>query len=251
MLNFLRPPVVKSVSRTILGLGLSRAACRMHRPTVKYQDPPTSESALRPLASWIGRRDACTHKAGQEASQRIRFVDTHDLGSLDWKDYDVWIPDIDASKLKNEIADLAGIPYHSPATGEEVDTVVNIGDCFLYSPNLRTIFPAVVTSPEGKAHWVFFLVNSGSSLTYLSTQTSELFGITPLHEGVSAAVTIAGHHHTVYRAPQHSHFAEVDILGTRFFNAHGVSQVNDFSTLRAKLFFGNRVWKAMVEGEKL
>ncbi|KAG0640998.1 hypothetical protein HOY80DRAFT_1040232 [Tuber brumale] len=81
--------------------------------------------------------------------------------------------------------------------------------------------------------------------------TSDLFGITPRHVDISAAVVIAGHHHIAYRAPQHSHFAEVDILGTHFLDAHGVSLVTDFAALRARLFFGDMAWKVLVEGAKL
>ncbi|CUS14155.1 unnamed protein product [Tuber aestivum] len=251
MFTFLRIQAVKSVSRTTLGLGLlSSPACRMHSPASKYLRPLCYEyKSVRRLASQTILHDVRAHKAGQEASQRSQPVDTRDPHGPGCKDYDTLIPDIDVRKLKSRIAGVAGIPYHSPATREEADAVVKIGDCFLYGPNLRIFFPAILSSPEGKAHWVFFLVNSGTSRTYLSTQTSDLFGITP--SDVSAAVAIAGHHHTVYRAPQHSHFAEVDILGTHFLNAHGASLITDFAALRAKLFFGGTAWKVMVEGAKL
>lgn len=55
-----------------------------------------------------------------------------------------------------------------PAAKEEANNkTVNIGECFIYGRNLRTIFPAVVTSSDsGKAYWVFFVVTS-SPLTYL------------------------------------------------------------------------------------
>ncbi|KAG0640738.1 hypothetical protein HOY80DRAFT_1021745 [Tuber brumale] len=222
----------------------------MHSPAVKYLRPLCYEyKSVRRLASRTILPDVHPQKAGQDARQPSQPVDTHDPHGPGCKDYDILIPDIDVQKLKNKMAGLAGIPYHSPATREEANAVVKIGDCFLCGPNLRIIFPAILSSPEGKAHWVFFFVNTGSSQTYLSTQTSDLFGITPAD--VSATVAIAGHHHTVYRAPQHSHFTEVDILGTHFLNAHGASLITDFDALRAKLFFGGTAWKVMVEGAKL
>ncbi|KAG0131847.1 hypothetical protein HOY82DRAFT_669792 [Tuber indicum] len=254
MFNFLRIPGVKSVSRITHDLVLlSSIACQMHNPTVKYLRPLgyEYESVARRLAVRTIQRNFRAHQAGQEASHRGHPGDTHDRPGLDRKDYDILIPDIDVRKLKNGIADVAGIPYHSPATREEADAVVKIGDCFFYGPNLRIIFPAIVSSPEGKAHWVFFLVNTGSSLSYLSTQTSDLFGITPRRADFPVAVTTAGHHHIVYRAPQHSHFAEVDILGTHFLNAHRVSLVTDCAAHQAKLFFSDMPWKVMVEGAKL
>ena len=71
---------------------------------------------------------------------------------------------------------MVGIPYHSPASKEQADKVVSIGECFIYGRKLRTVFPAVVTHGSGKAHWVFFLVNSGSPMTYLSAQVKDPTG---------------------------------------------------------------------------
>ncbi|KAG0131919.1 hypothetical protein HOY82DRAFT_558802 [Tuber indicum] len=221
MFNFLRIPGVKSVSRTTHDLGLlSSIACQMHSPPVKYLRPPgyEYESVARRLAARTIQRNFHAHQAGQEVSYRGHPGDTHDRPGLDRKDYDILIPDIDVRKLKNGIADVA-----------EADAVVKIGDCFLYGPNLRIIFPAIVSSPEGKAHWVFFLVNTGSSRSYLSTLTSGLFGITP----------------------RHADFPAASIFSAHFLNAHRVSLITDCATHQAKLFFGDMPWKVMVEGAKL
>jgi len=101
-------------------------------------------------------------------------VDNHDIGGTDPEDYDVLITDIDDEKLRTEIAEIVGIPYHAKATTEDANKVVEIGDCYIYGRKFRTIFPAVVTNGSG-AHWVFFIVNPGALLTYLSAQTSDLW----------------------------------------------------------------------------
>ncbi|KAG0138443.1 hypothetical protein HOY82DRAFT_588602 [Tuber indicum] len=123
--------------------------------------------------------------------------------------------------MSSQLPEPYSVLVHSPATRQETDTVANISDCVLYSINLRAIFPVVVMSSEGKAHWVLFSIDSGSPLTYLSAQTNDLFGI---REGVSTAIRIVGRDHVVYRVPQHSRFAEVDILGNDFFCTHRVGQ---------------------------
>ncbi|KAG0131906.1 hypothetical protein HOY82DRAFT_453268, partial [Tuber indicum] len=147
----------------------------------------------------------------------------HEIGGFNPKDFDVLISDIGASQLKHEIADVAGIPYHSPATEQEANTVVQVGDCFIYGPNLRTMFPAVVSNRSGKAFWVFFLVDTGSPKTYLSAQTSDLFGFPAIREDTPVHIRIAGRQHRAFRAPQCSHFVDINILGADFIDAHEVS----------------------------
>ena len=52
---------------------------------------------------------------------RGTFVDVHDIGPVNPKDYDVLITDIDDHKLHSEISDLVGIPYLKEATKEEAE----------------------------------------------------------------------------------------------------------------------------------
>ncbi|KAG0640300.1 hypothetical protein HOY80DRAFT_885020 [Tuber brumale] len=176
--------------------------------------------------------------------------DIHD-GSFGPADYDVLISDINFDMLKNEISTAAGISYHSPATKEDVNKVPQVCDCFIYGRNLRTMFPVVVSDRLGRAFWVFFLVDSGSPKTYLSVQTCELFGIPAIREGLPTPLTIAGRQHSALRVPKYSHFADLDILGMDFLDANEISLANNFARLEAKLFFDKKVWKVMVEGEKL
>lgn len=203
-----------------------------------------------------------TNKCLQEAKERGEYVDIHDIGGVDPEDYDVWISDVNHEKLRGEVAETVGIPYHAMATAEDSNKVVEIGDWYMYGQKFRTIFPAVVARGN-QAHWVFFLIDSGPPLTYPSAQVSapscekeawllttldgDLFDITA--KFVPALVKIAGYHQAVNRSPIHSGFTETNILGMGFCNLYCVSQWNDLTRARAKLIFGTD-WEMPVEKSK-
>ena len=110
-------------------------------------------------------------KAVKEAIECGRFVDIHDIGGVDPKDYDVLLSDMDNNTLHSEISKLVGIPYLEEATKDEADKVIEEINGFLYGPKHHLILPCVL-SIEDKARWVFFIVDPGSPLTYISTQVS-------------------------------------------------------------------------------
>ena len=64
-----------------------------------------------------------------------------------------------------------GIPYLEEATKDEADKVTDEITGFLYGPKRRMMLPCVL-SIEDMAHWVFFIVDSGAPITYISTQVS-------------------------------------------------------------------------------
>jgi len=107
----------------------------------------------------------------EENITRGTFVDIHDIGAVDPKDYDVLITDIDDHTLHNEISDRVGIPYLKEATKEEADKVADSLRGFVYGRKYCMILPCVLKIEE-KAHWVFFIVDGGAPLTYISTQVS-------------------------------------------------------------------------------
>jgi hypothetical protein len=130
------------------------------RVTIRF-----SPSQVDPLAYF-------TRKRQQEAKERGEFIDIHDIGGTDPGDFDVLISDVDDEKLRGEVTEIVGIPYHAEATKEDaIGKVIKIGDCYIFGRKFRTIFPAVVGN-DTRAHWVFFIVGTGSPLTYLSAQVS-------------------------------------------------------------------------------
>jgi len=107
----------------------------------------------------------------EEDIARGKIVDIHDIGGVDPNDYDVLITDIDHHTLHKEISDIVGIPYLKEATKEEADKVADSLPGFVYGRKYRMILPCVLKMRD-KAHWVFFIVDSGAPLTYISTQVS-------------------------------------------------------------------------------
>ena len=110
-------------------------------------------------------------KRAQEAIERGEFVDIHDIGGTDPKDYDVLITDMTNETLQSEISELVGIPYLQEATKDQADEVAREIHGFLYGRKLRQILPCFL-SIEDKSRWVFFFVDSGAPLTYISSHVS-------------------------------------------------------------------------------
>ena len=62
-------------------------------------------------------------------------------------------------------------PYLSKATEAEANEVVNVGIDYIYGLKRRTLVLFVVIHQK-EIRWVFFIVDSGAPLTYLSIQVS-------------------------------------------------------------------------------
>ena len=110
-------------------------------------------------------------KEAKEAIERGQFVDIHDIGGVDPKDYDVLLTDMDNDTLHSGVSKRVGIPYLEEATKDEADKVPGEINGFLYGAKSRPILPCVL-SIEDKARWVFFIVDSGVPVTYISSQVS-------------------------------------------------------------------------------
>ncbi|CUS14156.1 unnamed protein product [Tuber aestivum] len=266
MFHFLHRQLAKSVFGTKLGVGLSSGPSRqlsrtrllagttyqLQKPWLQHPGPCTSGNITRFFsASQVDVPATCTHNPASEAKRVEEFVDIHDIGGFNPKDFDVLISDIGVNQLKHKIADIAGISYHQPASEQEANAVVRVGNCFIYGRNLRVMFPAAVTGRFGKAFWIVFLVDTGSPKTYLSAEASDLFGISAVREDTPVHVRIGGRPHSAFRAPECSNFVDINILGTDFLDAHAVSLVCNPEGLEAKLFFDGKAWRVLVEGEKL
>lgn len=62
----------------------------------------------------------------------------------------------------------------------------------VFGPQLRVIFPAVV-STEDSAFWIYFIVDTGSPLTYLSTQVNTLPLVIVSDSNLTLGCKVAGH----------------------------------------------------------
>ena len=88
------------------------------------------------------------------------------------KDFDVLITDVTAKILRDEVAEIAGVPYLKRATKDE-DKKIDICTGFAYGLNSRIMFPCVVgLEDRDRAYWTFFVVDSSSPHTYISPDVS-------------------------------------------------------------------------------
>jgi len=143
----------------------------VHNEHAPFSGYPSYATIARRFSSQPNPLNYFASNKAKEAKERGEFIDIHDIGGVDPKDYDVLITDVDDNILRTEVSELVGIPYLKEATKDEANDKVRIGHCIIYGMKQRTIFPCIVSFLD-KAHWVFFIVDSGSPLTYLSVQVS-------------------------------------------------------------------------------
>ena len=127
-----------------------------------FSGPPSYATLARCFSSEANPLTFFAKKKSKEAAERGKFIDIHDVGDVDSKDFVALITDVNDNILRSDVAELAGIPYLKEATKDEANKVVEIGTGFVY--NLRLIFPCVVGF-EDKAHWVFFVRSRGVFLS--------------------------------------------------------------------------------------
>jgi len=139
-----------------------------------YSGPPTYETI-----AGRSKYHSYTNLVREEGDNR---GGTEDAGPIDPNDYGVVISGITDAKLRTDIAEVVGIKYLTRASQEEADKVIDVGDCYIFGPKSRLIFPAVV-SLEGNHHWIFFLLDTGIPLSYLSFEVSVVVFLLP--EGLS------------------------------------------------------------------
>ena len=143
----------------------------IHVDRAPFSGPPSYATIARRFTSHPNPLIFFTEKKAKEAKERGEFIDIHDIGGVSPKDFDVLITDMDNQKLRSEVAELIGIPYLEKTTKNEANNKVDLGHGIVYGNKFRTIFPCVVGLND-EARWVFFIVDSGAPLTYLSVQVS-------------------------------------------------------------------------------
>jgi len=157
---------LKAFCKPLPSLRCSLQARRIHDLRAPFAGPPSYATLFERFSSsnpsplrYFSRMEA------EENVARGTFVDIHDIGP-DPKDYD-----IDEHTLHNEISNRVGIPYLKEATNGEADKVSDSLRGFIYGDKYSMILPCVLKI-EDKARWVFFIVDRGAPLTYISAQVS-------------------------------------------------------------------------------
>jgi hypothetical protein len=156
MFRLLRRQAVKAVRRPGLLFSSGTTARHVHSMQAPYSGPPSDDTISRRFSSSeVDPQAYFTRKLQEEAKQRGEYIDIHDVGGVDPKDYDVLITDVNDETLRTEVSQVVGIPYLAKATEADANEALKVGHGYIYGRKLRTTFPAIV-GHKGKAHWVFF-----------------------------------------------------------------------------------------------
>ncbi|KAH0609470.1 uncharacterized protein H6S33_012956 [Morchella sextelata] len=216
----------------------------VHSMQAPYDGLPSYDTIARRFSSsQVDPQVFFTRKRQQEAQERGEFIDIHDIG-IDPNDYDVLITDVKHETLETTVAEELGIPYLSKATEADAKEVVQVGNGYIYGRKFSAIIPFVVSHGD-ESRWVFFIMDSGAPLTYLSAEASKILGVV---EDRATPVTIGGHPKEVYMSPRNSHFTDINLLGTDFCSAHNTNLWFDFQRRRMKMYFGKK-WKVVEESK--
>ena len=143
----------------------------VHTGPAPFSGPPSYATIIRRFSSEPNPTDFFAEKKAKEAIERGEFIDIHDIGGVDPNDYDVLITDMSDNTLRTEISELLGVPYLKKATKDEANKKIELSTAITYGTMYRMVFPCVVSSKDN-ARWVFFVVDTGAPLTYLSTRVS-------------------------------------------------------------------------------
>ncbi|KAI9771650.1 MAG: hypothetical protein M1840_001865 [Geoglossum simile] len=200
------PKAVYSLSRNALRSSVSnplhclRQVRNFYDMAMPYSGPPSYTTLARRFSSEPNPQRFFAQKKAEEAIRRGEFIDIHDI-------------DVNHGILESEISEIVGIPYLKEGTKADTENTPEKVSGFLYGSKFRLVFPCLL-SIEEKAHWVFFIVDSGAPLTYISTQVAQEFGLGE-DEGPWAS-KVAGYPYPVHLAPSTSHFTGINILGHDF-----------------------------------
>jgi hypothetical protein len=168
-LKALRNPLRSQLPNPLRGPLQTR---HLHNELAPFSGPPSYATlAQRFSALSPNPISYFEEKVAKEAIERGEFVDVHDISGMNPEDYDISITEVDNNTLHSEISKLVDIPYLKEATKSEADKVGKEIHGFYYGRSRCMIFPCVL-SIKGKARWVFFIVDSGAPLTYISTEVS-------------------------------------------------------------------------------
>ena len=136
-----------------------------------YSGLPTYETLRkRFMASARDPESFYSRQRQEEARDKGQFVDVHDITEIQPSEFDVLISDITHETLESTISQDMGINYLAKAE-PDADCVVESATGYIRRSGHRALVPLVVNH-GGEARWVFFIIDSGSPLTYLSVQVS-------------------------------------------------------------------------------
>ena len=145
------------------------------------------------------------------------------------KEQDLLLSDVREQDLKQSIAHELGIPFMSEASGEALLPIEGI----LFGHNFRP-FVCLHVRRKTVNRNVFFLIDTGSSHTYLSKTTVEALSIKDsIPEGFIA--TIHGENMYVNLSPSSSHYTDINIIGSDFLSRKKIFLEVDYENLVVRI----------------
>ncbi|GBC54470.1 hypothetical protein GLOIN_2v1766531 [Rhizophagus irregularis DAOM 181602=DAOM 197198] len=132
-------------------------------------------------------------------------------------EYDDSYNDIDAEDIHNSIPRKLNVKYLSEALNELDGDITGI----MYGLHLH-LFCATTIKIKNKIKMVIFLVDTRSSVTFISREVLHSFGIEiadPVNDYINVKINSRG----AWAKVSHSHFKDICILGMPFLNENKVS----------------------------
>ena len=135
-------------------------------------------------------------------------------------DFDILLTDIHEKEIVEKICPLFGITNLQKSTCNDYKKIKGI----VWGPLSRQVAPMVLEY-KGEKKDTVFIVDTGSPQTYLAQSSFNAFGLDLITRG-KRFMKIHGKELLVDQS--HSHFADVNVLGTDFFTGREVVLVVDY-----------------------
>ncbi|GES99833.1 hypothetical protein GLOIN_2v1766521 [Rhizophagus clarus] len=134
----------------------------------------------------------------------------------DPRDFDLLLTDIDLEDIHERIPRKLDVKYLSDAPNELKGNIPGI----MYGPHLR-LFCATTIRIKDKIKMVTFLIDTGSSTTFISREVLCSFGI-EMDDPVNDYINVGINGRNARVKMSHSHFEKVCTMGMLFLNTHKV-----------------------------
>ena len=151
-------------------------------------------------------------------------------GGTPWVDpsCDLMLSDVTEEVLTADVAGMLGVTH---LTAVNADDVVWPVRALLYGVFSRVMVSLVVTAPRASGEAarsvnVIFLLDTGSPFTFISQRTYKALGYS---DSLPKAAQLRVHGASITVKPSHSHFVDVNVLGTDFLVRARCSLTLDFA----------------------
>ena len=140
--------------------------------------------------------------------------------------YDIMLLDVCDKDVEELVAPLVNAKHLGETQKQVTDEVIGI----IYGSNFRLFAPFIVEM-KGKIKEVVFLIDNGAPKTYVTEKTLRSFGADPTRIAIN--MQIHGIKKTVEMS--HSHFAEINVIGSDFLKQAQATMLVDYMDYKEKV----------------